>query len=357
MLNRIIAVILITLLFNACGYVPKLDEVIPDRRKDYQKSETLPDLEVPPDLTVDAQEDPLNIPHEEVTTLSEYEARKGNRSTANLDVSGINPQAGEQWIVIQGSKNEIWPRLRDFWTSQGYKLDLDDPDLGVIETDWLETSNQGISVFRDKFSLFSEPGGSPGSTVIYISNERQERIAGGDENTGWVSIDTDPEYEKKLISDMNIYFYGNNPPAGTTSMTASRATPVPTATNIRPRAEIQELGDDKVYLSIPDEFARAWELTEEAILRAGMFIESDDQSKGLYYVLYYDTQAEEESLLSKLKFWGDDEEEGKPYQISLTGVGDKTELVVLDDKGDWLAREDASRILTFIQSQYNSANR
>lgn len=356
MLNRIITVIFITLLLSACDYMPKLDEVIPDRRKDYQKSESMPDLEVPPDLTVEAQEDPLNIPDEEVTTLSEYEARKGSRSTADPEIAGVDPLAGEQWVVIQGNKSEIWPRLRDFWTSQGYKLDLDDPELGVMETDWLETSNQGISVFRDKFSLFTEPGGSAGSTVIYISNERQERITGGDESN-WVSIDSDPEYEKQLISDMNIYFYGDNPPAGTTSIAAGRATPVPTATNIRSRAEIQELGEDRVYLSIPDEFARAWELTEQAILRAGMFIESNDQSKGLYYVLYYEPQEEEESLLSRLKFWGDEEEEGEPYQISLTGVGDKTELVVLDNKGNWLTREDASRILTYIQSQYNSVTR
>lgn len=358
MFMRIIPLLFIILVINACSYVPKLDEVLPDRRKDYQKSEALPDLEVPPDLTVDAQENPLTIPDEEVTTLSEYEARKGNRSTANLDASGIDALAGEQWILVQGSPKEIWPRLRKFWSSQGYNLDLDDPDLGVLETDWLETSNQGLSVFRDKFSLFTEPGSSPGTTVIYLTNDRQERIAGDGETTNWVGIDSDPEYEKQLISDMNIYFYGENAPAGTTSISTGRATPAAvSAAATRPRAEMLDLDEDKVYLSLPDEFARAWELTEQAILRAGMFIESNDQSKGLYNVLYYDQQPEEESLLSKLKFWGDDEEEGKLYQISLTGVGDKTELVVLDDKGDWVAKEDASKILTFIQSQYNSVSR
>ncbi|HKK15363.1 MAG TPA: outer membrane protein assembly factor BamC [Gammaproteobacteria bacterium] len=357
MLMRIIPLLFTILVINACSYVPKLDEVLPDRRKDYQKSEALPDLEVPPDLTVDAQEDPLNIPDEEVTTLSEYEARKGNRSTANLDASGIDPLAGEQWILVQGSAKEIWPRLKEFWSGQGYSLDLDDPDLGVLETDWLETSNQGISVYRDKFSLFTEAGGSTGTTVIYISNDRQERIASSGESTNWVSIDSDPEYEKQLISDMNIYFYGENAPAGTTSISTGRAAPTSVAAATRPRAEMLDLDKDKIYLSLPDEFARAWELTEQAILRAGMFIESNDQSKGLYNVLYYDQQPEEESLLSKLKFWGDDEEDGKLYQISLTGVGDKTELVVLDEKGQWVAREDASKILTFIQSQYNSVSR
>ena len=358
MCKRIFVLLVFVQLINACALVPKLDEVVPDRRKDYQKSESLPDLEVPPDLTVDALEDPLEIPDEEVTTLSEYEARKGNRAVgvSGQDLSAVGALEGEKWILVQGSTAELWPRLREFWNSRGYTMDIDDPDLGVMETGWLETSNQGISVIRDKFSLFTETAGSAGTTIIYLSNERQERIEGTGEQTGWLDIQSDPDYEKKIVNEMNIYFYGENASITTTSLATGRSTPAASSVSLKPRAEIQDLGADKVFLSLPDEFNKAWLLTEKAILRAGMFIESDDRSKGLYHVLYYEQEGEE-GLLSKLKFWEDDEDEGKGFQISLTGVGEKTELVVLDDEGDWVPKEDATKVLTYIQSQYNAVTR
>ena len=357
---KMIFIMVVFLFANACSYVPKLDEVIPDRRTEYKKSETMPDLEVPPDLTVDAQQDALDIPNEEATTLSEFERRKNSRVAAGIDTSKVDPLADEQWLVVQGSATEIWPKLREFWTKKGFAIDLDDTELGVLETKWLETSNQGISVYRDKFRLFTESGGTQGTTVIYITNERQERIASKSDKTAWVDIDKDQEYEKQIISDMNLYFYGDNAPTGTTSLTASGTSTTTTAAianATRPKAEMLDLGEDKVYLALPDEFTMAWKLAEQAITKAGMFIESNDRSKGLYYILYYEQQEDEKSLLSKLKFWGDEEPEGKEYQISLTGVGDKTELVVLDNKGKWIPKTDATKILTYIRTQYNVATR
>ena len=357
---KIIFILITFLLVNACSYVPKLDQVIPDRRTEYKKSETLPDLEVPPDLTADAQQDALDIPDEQATTMSEFERRKNSRSGADIDTSKVDPLSGEQWLVVKGSAAEIWPRLREFWTKKGFAIDLDDVELGVFETKWLETNNKGISEIRDKFRLFTESGGTPDTTILYLSNERQERTASESGNTAWIDIEKDPEYEKQIISDLNLYFYGDNAPAGTSSLTASESTRPTTAAiaeATRPKAEMLDLGKDKVYLALPDEFTMAWKLAEQAITKAGMFIENNDRSKGLYYILYYEQQKEDKSLLSKLKFWGNKEPKGKEYQISLTGVGDKTELVVLDDKGEWIPKDDATKILTYIRAQYNIASR
>lgn len=358
MYRRIIFIFLVTIFFvNGCDSLPSLDQVVPDRRKEYRKSEALPDLEVPPDLTTDALDNPLEIPHEEATTLSEYQRRKGLRSGAAATTgTDINPLDDEQWLALQGSTEEIWPKLKQFWTDQGYTLDLNDKELGVMETGWLETSNQGISVFRDKFSIIAESG-SNNTTVIYISSERQEKIDSDKEESAWVDIESNPDFEKKVVSDMNLYFYGANAPAGTSSLTAKAAptstvssTPAPAE---KPKkAEMLNLGEDKVYLSLPDEFTRAWQMAEEAILKSGMTIQQNDRSKGLYYVLYTPPD-EDKSIFSKLKFWSDDK--GQLYQISLTGVGEKTELVVLDSEGEWVPKEAAARILTYIQINYNNS--
>lgn len=362
MLNRIIFLMGTSLIINACSYVPTLDDVIPDRRGEYRKSEALPDLEVPPDLTTEALNDPLAIPNEEVTTLSEFERRKNSQGTTVVGAAGVDILADEQWLLVQGTVTGIWPELREFWLKKGYTLELDDPELGVLETGWLETGSDGITVFRDKFSMFTEPGKTTGTTILFIKGEKQERIASS-ENDEWITIGETTDLEKQMVGELNLFFYGGEAPAGASSLTAAasnRSTAAGVASTSvagTPRAEIQNLGEDKIYLSLPHEFTRAWTLTENAILKTGMFIENNDRDKGIYYVLYFDQQQEEESMLSKLKFWKDDEPQGQEYQLSLTGVGDKTELVVLDNKGDWADRQEASKILTYIQVQYNNAIR
>jgi len=365
MMLKIIFVIIPLLYINACSNMPTLDDVVPDRRGEYRKSEALPDLEVPPDLTTEALNDPLAIPNEEATTLSEFERRKNRQGTAVAGAAGADILTDEQWLLVKGTVAGIWPELREFWKKKGYTLDLDDTDLGVLETGWLETGSDGISVLRDKFSLFTESGNVPDTTIIFINGERQEKIATGGNDEQWTTIEDSVELEKQMVSELNLFFYGSDAPAGASSLTATAGTgsAATTATYAaasaasRPRAEMLNLADDKIYLSLPHDFTQAWTLTEDAILKTGMLIENNDRNKGIYYVLYYDQNQEEEGMLSKLKFWKDDEPVGLEYQLSLTGVGDKTELVVLDSKGDWADKQEASKILTYIQVQYNNAIR
>jgi outer membrane protein assembly factor BamC len=350
------------LLTTACDYMPKLDEVIPDRRTEYKKSEAMPDLEVPPDLTVKAETDPLLIPNEEATTLSQFESQKKMRHGGAGAGAPFGAKGDEQWLSVQGGIADIWPKLHEFWTAKGYTLNLDDQELGVIETHWLETEQKGVAASRIKFSIFAEAGSTPGSTVLFLTSQKQEKIAGKDEKGDWVDIENNVELEKQTLGELNLHFYGKQAPSGSSSIAKAVDTPAPgkssTSTNAgrKAKAEIQSLGEDKVYLSLPEEFNRAWSLTETAILDAGMFIDNKDRTKGLYYVTYGGQEGEQKKkgLLSKLKFWGN-KQESKAYQISLTGVGEKTELVVLNEKGDWISQEEATHMLTLLQGQYNSA--
>src|SRR3972149_7408800 len=99
-LNKTFLLLSLLVLTTACEYMPKLDEVIPDRRTEYKKSEAMPDLEVPPDLTVNAETDPLLIPNEEATTLSQFENQKKMRHGAAGGPAGA--QGDAQWHLGEG---------------------------------------------------------------------------------------------------------------------------------------------------------------------------------------------------------------------------------------------------------------
>ena len=337
--------------------MPKLDQVIPDRRTEYKKSEAMPDLEVPPDLTAKTDTDPLVIPNEEATTLTQYENQKRMRHGAAGAPTGA--EGDEQWLSVQGGVGDIWPRLQTFLEGKGYALDLDDKELGVMETQWHDLEQEGLASARVKLSIFAEDGTAPDSTVLYLSSQKQEKVAGKDGKGNWVDVENNVDFDKQMIGELNLQFYGKQAPAGTSSIAKAADTPATGSssatsnTSRKARAELQNLGENKVFLSVPEEFNRAWSLTESAILDAGMYIDSKDRTKGLYFVTYSGGEEQKKSgLFSRLKFWGK-KKESKAYQISLTGVGEKTELVVLNDKGDWVSQEEATRILTLLQGQYN----
>ncbi len=332
-----------------CSSLPSLDEVLPDKRKTYQKSRDLPALEVPPDLTVTEGEYAAAIPSdEEANTLSEFERQRaaGTRKPVGGAVLGGGQSEGEQWLALKGSSADVWPQLEQFWQDKGYVLDINDAELGVLETDWKEEEGS-----RHKFKVFTEQGQS-GDTIVYLSSEVEDLSEGI-----WLEAGSDVDLEKKIIRKLSLYFYGTEfddttslSESSSASTSASSSKPKTT----RPKAEILSLGEGRSYLAIPQEYTRAWRETEMVLQRAGYLIQDKSQEKGTYNFLYFKPKEEEKKgLLSKLKFWGDDEDEGTPYQLSLTGVGIKTEVIIMDDKGEWETGEEAEAILSRLKELYN----
>ncbi len=58
-----------------------------------------------------------------------------------------------------------------------------------------------------------------------------------------------------------------------------------------------------------------------------------------------------EGVFSKLKFWSEDDAK---FQLSLTGVGEKTELVVLNKDGKWEIGEVAGDLLARLNQELNA---
>ena len=355
MISRNIVLIISLLALYGCSKLPKIDKVLPDKRTSYQKSRDMPSLEVPPDLTVTEGEYAVDIPGEESTSLSEFEARRSNNHGGVNTVLGAGEFDGEQWLALKGSSVDIWPRLHEFWKEKGYTIDLDDAELGVLETDWKEGEGD-----KHKFKIFTEPDES-GGTILFMSSERQELSEGE-----WLDAGADTRLEKNVIRKLNLHFYGTE--VGSTTSTASSSNNSSSSRSaapesIKPKAEVLDVGEGKNYLAIPQEFTRAWRETKMVVERAGYLIESSDQEKGTYDIRYFKPEGKKEKkgLLSKLKFWDkdwgdwldDEEANGALYQLSLTGVGEKTEVIVMNEKGEWEIGEDAEDILDTLRNMYN----
>lgn len=337
-------VLLLLIILGACSALPSLDEVLPDSRDEYKKSEALPDLEVPPDLVENTNETTMTVPGEDGTTLTSFNKQRENRGApATVPASTIVESASkEQWIAVQGSMDQTWNRLQNFFTGKGHELAIDDAELGVLETNWSDSINDGSMTYRNKYKIFAEPGAEPDFIVLYVSNMRQQQKG----DNIWSDQTKNIDGERLLVGELNLFL--NGPPQKAVVSKSSQA-----EVTIR-KTEISEVDGGKSILGLPEEFILAWRRTEAALERAGFVIDSSDQDSGMYMITYYPSSEEKsKGFLSKLTFWKGDKSEGVRYQISLTGVGDKTELIILNQKGDWESSEDASKIIAMIQNQYD----
>ena len=346
--------IVCTVALSGCGkFGPKLDEVLPDKRTAYKKSKSLPDLEVPPDLTTDAIRDQMAIPQGgETATYSTFQEREAQRKKeqelARTQESAIQVLENEHVLAVQGASVQIWPELRRFWLDLGYELELDDDELGVVETQWEENQEELI---RNKFKVFAEPGQEQGTTVLYVSHRGEELVPQG-ENLVWQPRARDVELERRIVERLQAHLGGVS--AGDSFASSESTPPAQDATvapDLEQRAEIVSAGSGKIYLSLQEEFSSAWDSTQIALSRAGIEVEEADKTRGVYSIrMAGSEQGKKKGMWSKLKFWGGD---SSLYQLSLTGVGEKTELVLLDEDGEWETSESGTNLLRQVQSELN----
>jgi outer membrane protein assembly factor BamC len=341
--------------------MPKFDQVLPDNRVEYRKSKSLPDLEIPPDLTTDPIKDRMAIPEggDSTASFSTYQERVAERKqTEERERSAdeaVRVLDNEHVIAVTGAIPQIWPQLVKLMDDElGYDLELNDEELGIIETTWIENQEE---LHREKFKIFAEPGQEAGTTVLYVSN-RSEELVSKDGDMTWQPTERDIEREKQLVERVQKSLGG-----GVVENTADaaggseEATEPKAAADQEPagsgRAELISAGGGKVYLSVLENFSAAWRSTGVALQKAGYDVDQSDKERGIYYIRVPANEGDvtKRGVLSKLKFWGDEDEH--ELQLNLTGVGEKTEVVVLDKEGRWETGDVSKRILDRLNRELN----
>ncbi|MFK8068302.1 MAG: outer membrane protein assembly factor BamC [Gammaproteobacteria bacterium] len=331
--------------------IPKFDEVVPDQRKEYKKSESLPDLEVPPDLTTETIDDSLAVPDVDETgsaTFSTYQERVAKQKENRLysdsgDSASIAEISGEQLIVVSGSTSDVWPTLQEFWADLGYDMDLDDQELGVMETDWQGNEE---SLARDRFKIFIEQADGARTTSVYLSH------VGEDFDQGlWVERDRDILLERKMALRIQNTLGGGTSSATDVATTAVDEAAYISDTNTETSdditAELLSAGDGKMYLAVQSDSITTWSLVGEILSsESDITVENSDQAKQTYDIAYLGEQ-ESKGLMSKLAFWKDDANE---FKVSITEVGEKTEVIILNNEGEWDNSATADIILNRIKS-------
>ena len=367
----------------AGGCSGTLEDVWPDRSPAYKSSRSAPPLEVPPDLTSSSIRDSLQIPGVDAT-YSQYASGEGSTGTRaapavlpEIENARIERDGDQRRLVVAMKPDETWPRLRDFWTAQGFALETEAPDIGVMQTEWaarqeplpagfLKRAVLRISdafyglAFRDQYRTRIERGSEPDTTDIYIAHQGAEQVVVGAETMDaqreglgtnvWQPRPNDPGLEAEMLSRLMIFLGVDEQRAD--AIVAASSPP-------DPRARLVRDDDGTTALLLGQGFSAAWRRTGLALDRAGFAVEDRDRSRGLFYVRYAGSgtgaQDEDKGWLARLKFWGnDDESEQDEHDYVVNVVGDtpnSARVVVLDVDGARAESPAASRIITLLHEQ------
>jgi outer membrane protein assembly factor BamC len=371
------------LALGACSSY-NVDNVLPDKSVEYKREKQADrNLELPPDLTSDRINDRMSVPDVfggVSTSYSEYatdrrlrgvggsEPAPGTRGVLpDIDDIAVRRDGDEAWLVVNAPADDVWDRIVDFWQENGILMQEQDPTIGIMRTAWIENranigrdfvTNAIRRVFdglyetslRDQYRVRLERSDS-GETEVFLTHfGMEEQIAtvtdGSVERTLWVPRERDPGLEVEMLRRMMVYLGAADERA--------RAALAAGGEREQPRSQLLRSGGT-VELRIDETFGRAWRLVGLALDRVGFAVEDRDRSAGVYYVRYNDPteDQQEEGWLSRLKFWGGDDDIDKVnrYQVSVRGSDDRTVVTVADEQGRADSSPTALRILTLLQEQ------
>lgn len=333
------------------GGCSSLEGLLSGDKVDYRSTavKTRP-LEVPPDLTQLARDPRYAPPGGVVSAAATAQAPQLGGGTVQASTVApsavgkvrVEKQGALRWLVAEAAPEMLYPEIKAFWEERGFRLTTDNPQAGVMETDWVENraklpndlirSTLGRLVDRlydsgerDRFRTRLERGAT--GTEIYLSHRGLEEIYTSDQkdNTAWRPRDNDAQLESEMLTRL-LARLGSKEESAAAAAVAG-ATELPARARVLPAT---------ATLEVDDPFDRAWRRVGLALDRSGFTVEDRDRSAGIYYVRYIDPKAaavDEPNFFARLFGARGPDRNPVRYRVAVKGSGDKTTVAVQTSAG------------------------
>lgn len=329
-----LAVLMATTL-SGCGAFSSLDEVIPDNTKKYRKADTMPPLDVPPDLSTIRINDDIAGSQTSTATYSEFEEAANNPLASKYNISpetkpSLSGEGKKRHLIVPGDRQVTWNRTLDFWAQNNIEIKHKDFRIGLMDTD--------VTADDYAYRLRLDRGDTSKTSSIYIS------AAAGAENA-----QKNEAMLRQLADFLGVLYQQEKAEIEAVKQSQPQTATVKTQL-------IDEAGSQKA-LSVEQDFSSVWRRVGRVLDSKGFAVEDRDRSRGTYFVRYLDpmnkAQEEDSGILSSLAFWKDDVEKSPEefYYIKLISDADKTKIVILDAEEVRTSSDTAQRLLTLMQEQ------
>ena len=328
-------------------------------------------LEVPPDLT-QLSRDSRYQQSGGAVSASTFQSPATTQSAAAVPLAAITPETAsglrlarlgeERWLVTPLPPEQLWPQLEAFWRERGFALAVDQPDVGVMETEWAENRAKlpqdvirrtlgGVidSLYdtgeRDKFRTRVER--TPNGTEVYVTHRGMVEVYNTQlrDTTMWQPRPSDRQLEIEMLQRIMGHLGAKEEQV--------QASAAAIAAPQTPRARIVE-GQPAATLAMDDGFDRAWRRVGLALDRSGFTVEDRDRANGVYFVRYIDPQLlgkGEPGFFGKLFSFGLGRKEAQApsrYRVSVKAAGEGSTVSVHDAQGAPENGETGKRIVRLL---------
>jgi outer membrane protein assembly factor BamC len=340
------------------------------KKIDYKSVTSAPALDLPPDLTSPQYDDRYNV-----TTASGLAVQNATRPKTGEQIApNSNPDARivragtERWLVVKGTPEQTWNTVRQFWLDTGFALAVEQPTVGIMETDWAENrvdipqdwfrrqvGKIGDFFFttykRDKFHSRIERGNESGTVEVYVSHRGMEQVPttkidnSSPAAFAWAVLPPNPGLEAEMLTRLLVRF--GVAEAAAKEQVATLATP---ATE---RARLEKAADGTSKLIVDDNFDRAWRRVGLALDRIGFTVVDRDRSTGVYFVRYSDPELDktDRGFLSKLMFWKNTTDKVEQYRVFVAQADPRSTVSVQDPNGAPDKSANGEKILSLLREQ------
>ena len=344
---------------------------------DYKRATQATTLEVPPDLTQLRRDSRYQVSGS--NTASGMASNSGSMGRSANDAGTATNQAGnariersgsQRFLIVQRNADSVWEPLRDFWKDNGFVLTLDQPELGIMETDWAENRAKLPQDFirrtlgkvfdsvystgeRDRFRTRVERTTNGleitithrGLTEIYTTNAKDA--------TAWTPRAADPELEIEFLRRLMLRLGGQNQTAGSSANTAAIGVSASAPSTSMPSdVKVTKL-NNLPAIEIRDGFDRAWRRVGVAIDRTGFTVEDRDRAQGVFFVRYAPpgTSGKEPGFFAKLFTSDKVIPTLAKYRIAVTSKGDISTVQVQGADGIPETSANAERIIKLLADE------
>ena len=328
-------------------------------------------LEMPPDLSRFEGESSFDLP-EGITGDSQASPDKVP-VLARVDSLQLQGSPGFYWLSVDEPVENLYQLVKNFWAFEGYGLTVDEPVIGIMETEWVYTeegalpkndswwerlfAEEDLSASQDQFRTRIERDQSGGSNNrIYISHRGTEYVyefQAGDRDdfnsadNDWGFRRSEPQLEVEMLSRLMIYL-GLQEEAVATQFEQPRL--------FKPRASFQVDAEEKSpYLLLRDPYQIAWNRLNHVLQRLNFEIVSSEFKSGLSGEGVFIVKSKVVETVENKGFFGIGGSVKNVSRNFILVVSEEnhqlTRVIIEDEKGNFDTTPEAAEFLSILFEQ------
>jgi len=310
----------------------------------YLDSQAAEQLEVPPDLTASYQNNDFVLPSNFSSDVDDSNPQEGVPVLLKVESLQLEGHAGFNWLSADDSVDDIFQAVKNFWSSEGFLLEIEEPAIGVLQTAWVYKeegksnddgnflmrllSSDDFSATQNQFRTRIERDTETGKNRIYIAHRGtaynhilQTRKNENEKQNDWELTPPNSEFEVEMLSRLMIYLGMQQ---AELDQQLDRIKLFTTLTSIH-----IDYAQNETYLLVKDIHSKTFYRTLHQLDRMGMEVVSSNIDAGIKIqgLIRVKTNAEEEITDSGFFSFG-----------SETKVVKKEVILVLTEESDNITR-------------------